>query len=116
MNRLATPPHAINPDMLQDIDDATSTTNDTHDDASTLLDDNVTLGEFLDEQLARTKAFENVETDEEIEAEILKHLLDLALLDMNCLKCLRVMLWMRRQLETFLLAMIEMILRNDYAN
>ena len=38
--------------------------NTTHDDASTLLDDNVPLGEFLDEQLARTKAFENVETDE----------------------------------------------------
>ena len=36
-------------------------------DASTLLDDNVPLGEFLDEQLARTKAFENAETDEIVE-------------------------------------------------
>ena len=67
ISRLATPPHAINSDMSQVIDDATSAMNATHDDdASTLLDDNVPLGEFLDEQLARTKAFENVETDEEL--------------------------------------------------
>ena len=39
LSRLATPPHAINPDMSQVIDDTTSM-NDTHDDASTLLDDN----------------------------------------------------------------------------
>ena len=32
-------PHAINPDMSQVIDDATSTMNDAYDDASTLLDD-----------------------------------------------------------------------------
>ena len=54
LSRLATPPHASNSDMSQVIDDATSTMNATHDDASTLLDDNVPLGEFLDEQLART--------------------------------------------------------------
>ena len=45
----ATPPHAINSDMSQVVDDATSTINATHDDASTFLDDNVPLGEFLDE-------------------------------------------------------------------
>ena len=71
-------PHDINPDMSQVIDDATSAMNDTHDDASTLLDDNVPQGEFLDEQIARTKAFENaetneiVETDEELETENLE--------------------------------------------
>ena len=43
--------------------------NDTHHDASTLLDANVPLGEFLDEQLARTKPFENAETDEIIETD-----------------------------------------------
>ena len=59
ISKLATPPHAINPDMSQVIDDASSAMNDTHDDASTLLNDNVPLGEFLDEQLAKTKAFEN---------------------------------------------------------
>ena len=53
-SKLATPKpaFAINSDMLQDIDDATSAMNATHDDASTLLDD-VPLGEFLDEQIAR---------------------------------------------------------------
>ena len=45
MNKLATPPHAINSDMSQFIDDATSTMNDAYDDASTLLDnDDVPLG------------------------------------------------------------------------
>ena len=47
INKLATPPHAINPDMSQVIDDATYTMNATHDDASTLLDDDVPLGELV---------------------------------------------------------------------
>ena len=47
LSKLATPPHAINPDMSQVIDDATSAMNDIYDDSSTLLDDNVPLGEFL---------------------------------------------------------------------
>jgi hypothetical protein len=53
--------------MSQVIDDATSAMNVTHDDASTLIDDNVQLGEFLDEQLASTKALDNAETDEIVE-------------------------------------------------
>ena len=67
--------------MSQVIDDATSAMNDIYDDASTLLDDNVPLGEFLDEQIARTKAFWNaetgeiVETDEELETENLETLI-----------------------------------------
>ena len=69
ISRLVTPPHSINTDISQVIDDATFAMNDTHDDASTLLDDNVPLGEFLDEQLARTKAFENAETDEIVESD-----------------------------------------------
>ena len=55
--------------MSQVIDDATSAMNDIRDDASTLLDDNVPLGEFPDEQLVRTKAFENAETDEIVETD-----------------------------------------------
>ena len=51
LSRLATQPHSINPDMSQVIDDATSAMNDTRDDASTLLDDDVPQGEFLDEKL-----------------------------------------------------------------
>ena len=54
ISKLATPPHAINSNMSQVIDDATSAMNDTYDDASTLFDeDDVPLGEFLDEQIAR---------------------------------------------------------------
>ena len=63
MHRLATPlPHVINPDTSHVIDDA-----------STLLDDHVPLGEFLDEQLARakeneiTEPVEIIETDEVLE-------------------------------------------------
>ena len=37
------------------IDNATSTMNDAYDDASTLLDHNVPLGEFLDEQKSRVR-------------------------------------------------------------
>ena len=59
LSKLATPPPTINSDMLQVIDDATSTAND----ASTLLDDTMPLGEFLDKQLARAKEIENVETE-----------------------------------------------------
>ena len=55
MSKLATPPHAINYDMSQVIHDATSAMNASHDDSSTLLDDNVPLGEFLDEQIARVR-------------------------------------------------------------
>ena len=63
LSKLATPPHAINPVMSQVIDDATSAMNDIYDDASTLLDDYVSLGEFLDEQIAKAKDIENTETN-----------------------------------------------------
>ena len=66
MNKLATPPHAINSDMSQVIDDATSTMND----ASTLLhNDDVPLGEFLDKQIARVIQHDVVESDDELETE-----------------------------------------------
>ena len=64
MSKLATPPPAIISDMSQVIDDATSDMNDTYDDASTLLDKTVPLGEFLDEQIARAKDIENAKTDD----------------------------------------------------
>ena len=64
ISKLATPPHAINSDMSQVIDDATSTMNDGYDDASTMLDnDDVPLGEFLDEHIARVIQHD-VESDE----------------------------------------------------
>ena len=70
MSKLATPPHAINSDMSQVIDDATSAMDNAYDDASTLLDnDDVPLGEFLDEQIARVIQHDVVESDDELETE-----------------------------------------------
>ena len=94
MSKLGTPPpHAINSDMSQVIDDATSTMNDAYDDASTLLDnDDVPLGEFLDEQIARVIQHDVVESDDELETETHETLLELALLDMNCLRYWKAML------------------------
>ena len=69
LSKLATPPPASNLNMLQVIDYATSAMNDTDDDATTLLDNTVPLGEFLDEQLARVRENEITETDDIIETE-----------------------------------------------
>ena len=67
MSKLATPPHAMNSNMSKIIDDATSTMNDAYDDASTMLDnDDVPLGKFLDEQIARVIQHD-VESDDELE-------------------------------------------------
>ena len=56
--------------MSQVIDDATSAMNDAIDDASTLLNKTIPLGEFLDEQLAKAKELENAETDENYDSPI----------------------------------------------
>ena len=70
ISKLATPPRAINSDMSQVIDDATSAMNNAYDDASTLLDnDGVPIGEFLDEQIARVIQHDVVESDDELEIE-----------------------------------------------
>ena len=70
MSKLATPPHAMNSTMSQVIDDATSAMNDAYDDASTLLDnDDVPLGEFLDEQIAGVIQHDVIESDDELETE-----------------------------------------------
>ena len=55
--------------MSQVIDDATSAMNDTYDVASTLVDDDVPLGEFLDEQITRVTQHDVVESDDELETE-----------------------------------------------
>ena len=109
ISRLATPKPAtaMNSDISHVIDDATSAMHDTYDDTTSMLDNIVPLGEFLDEQLARARENEIIETDNIDECDD-----EDSPLDMNCLMCLRVMLWMKKLLETFLLAMIDMILRN----
>ena len=70
MSKVATPQHAINSDMSQVIDDATSALDNAYDDASTLLDnDDVPLGDFLDEKIARVIQHDVVESDDELETE-----------------------------------------------
>ena len=57
LSKLATPKpaSAINSDMSHVIDDATSAMHDTYDKTTSMLDNTVPLGEFLDEQLARAR-------------------------------------------------------------
>ena len=64
LSKLATPKpaSAINSDMSHVIDDATSAMHDTYDETTSMLDTTVPLGEFLDEQLARTRENEIIET------------------------------------------------------
>ena len=53
--------------MSQVIDDATSAMDNAYDDASTLLNDDVPLGEFLDKQIARVIQHDVLESDDELE-------------------------------------------------
>ena len=62
LSKLATPTPAIHSDMSHVIDDAASALHDTYDE-TTMLDNTVPLGEFLDEQLARARENEITETD-----------------------------------------------------
>ena len=63
LSKLATPTPSIDSNMSHVIDDATSTMNDAYDTTS-MLDDTMPLGEFLDEHLARARENEIIETDE----------------------------------------------------
>ena len=63
MSKFATPTHAIDSDRSRVIDDATSALHDTYDETTSMLDNTVPLGEFLDEQLARVRENEIIETD-----------------------------------------------------
>ena len=109
LSKLATPKpaSAIRSDMSHVIDDATSTMHDAYDETTSMLDNTMPLGEFLDEQLARVRENEIIETDNIGGSDD-----EDSPLDMNCVMFLRVMLWMKKLLETFLLAKIDMILRN----
>ena len=49
--------------MSHVIDDATYAMHDTYDETTSMLDTTVPLGEFLDEQLARARENEILETD-----------------------------------------------------
>ena len=107
LSKLVIPTPAIDSNMSHVIDDATSSMHDAYDDTTSLLDNTVPLGEFLDEQLARVRENEITETDD-----INECMMKILPLDMNFLLYLRFILWMKKLLETFLLAMIDMIFRN----
>ena len=63
LSKLVTPTPAIHSDMSHVIDDATSAMHDTYDENTSVLDNTVPLGELLDEQLARARENEIIETD-----------------------------------------------------
>ena len=65
MSKLATPKpaSAIRSDMSHVIDDATSAMHDTYDETTSMLDTTMPLCEFLDEQLARARENDIIETD-----------------------------------------------------
>ena len=64
LSKLATPKpaSAINSDMSHVIDDATSAMHENYDETTSMLDNTVPLGEFLDEQLARARENEIIGT------------------------------------------------------
>ena len=65
LSKLATPKpaSAIHSDMSNVIDDSTYALHDTYDETTSMLDNTVPLDEFLDEQLARARENEIIETD-----------------------------------------------------
>ena len=63
LSKLATLTPAIHSDMSHVIDDATSALHDAYDETTSMLDNIVLLGEFLDEQIARVRENEIIETD-----------------------------------------------------
>ena len=63
LSKLVTPTPAIHSDMSHVIDDATSAMHDTYDETTSMLDNTMPLDEFLDEQLARVRENEIIETD-----------------------------------------------------
>src|SRR6187399_1579087 len=60
MRKLATPTPAIESDMSHVLDDATSSM---YDETTSMLDNTVPLGEFLDEQITKVRENEIIETD-----------------------------------------------------
>ena len=76
LSKLATPTPAsvIRSDTSHVIDDVTSAMHDTYDETTSMLDTTVPLGEVLEEQLARAREIENIEshnTDESDDEESL---------------------------------------------
>ena len=99
ISKLATPKPAtaMNSDMSHVIDDATSAMHDTYDETTSMLDTTVPLGEFLDEQIARSR-----------ERELLNLNTMMIVMMRICLLFLKVIFLMLNLLQLFLLARIDM--------
>ena len=69
LSKLATPTHAIDFDRSHVIDDATSVMHDTYDETTSMPDTTMPLTDFLDEQLARAREIENIESDDTDESD-----------------------------------------------
>ena len=95
-----TPASAIRSDMSHVIDDATSAMHDTYDETTSMPDNTVPLGKFLDEQIARSR-----------EREILNLNMMMIVMMKICLLFLRVIFLIWNLLPLFLLAKIDMSLR-----
>ena len=64
MSKLATPkPASAIRSMSHVIDDATSAMHDTYDETTSMLDTTMPLGEFLDEQISRSREREIIESE-----------------------------------------------------
>ena len=63
------PTTAMNSDMSHVIDDATSAMHDTYDETVSMPDTTMPLGEFLNEQIARAREIENIESDDTDESD-----------------------------------------------
>ena len=69
ISKLATPKPAtaMNSDMSHVIDEPTSALHDAYDETTSMLDNTMPLGEFLDEQIARVRQHDIVESNDELE-------------------------------------------------
>ena len=110
LSKLVTPKpaSAINSDMPHIIDDATSGMHDTYDETASMFETTMPLGEFLDEQIARVRENEIIETDyieDSDDEDSPSNKYELPVVPEGYV-------FMKNLLEPFLLAMIEVILRN----
>ena len=102
ISKLATPKPAtaIRSDMSHVIDDATSAMHDTYDETTSMLDTTVPLGEFLDEQIARSR-----------EEKLLNLNTMMIVMMRTCMLFLKVIFLIENLLLLFSLARIDMSLR-----
>ena len=95
LSKLATPTPSIYSHMSHVVDDATSPIHYAYDETTSMLDNTVPLGEFLLNNLLGLERMKLLKLI--ILIEVMMKILPL---DMNCLLCLRLMLWMKKLLET----------------